>query len=302
MKTLIRAWDRFWFAPQPLLNAAVARILLCGTLFLMDFSRQFDLAKFYSEEGIVPVRWALGVIPDFYRPLFPWFFWSDAGMPWAHGALVAGLLLLTLGIGGRVLTLLVWILHIGFLQRNYAIAFGADLVGNTFLFLMIGMQTCARLSLWNRLRGSRGLQPGTGDWIHSAFYRLLQIQLCTIYCYTGWEKLKGGLWWDGTALWIVFANPQMVVADLSWTRYFPWVLVLLTFLTMLFEMYFPVLVWVKKTRPFVLLAGFFFHLGIGLTMALMNFAVVMLSPYVLFVDESELRRGLRRLGLRRGID
>lgn len=260
----------------------------------MDFSRQFDLAKFYSEDGILPLRWAIEVMPEFYRPAFAWFFWSDAMMPFVHAALVLGLLLLTLGFGGRALNLLVWILHIAFLQRNYAIAFGADLVGGTLLFLLIGTNSCARLSLWNRLRGRRELEPGAGDLGHSVFYRMIQLQLCIIYGYTGWEKLKGGLWWDGTALWTVFANPQMVVADFTWMRFLPWVLVLVTFATLLFEIYFPVLVWVKKTRPYALLAGFFFHLGIGLTMALLNFTAIMLAPYVLFIDESAVRLAMRR--------
>jgi len=117
---------------------------------------------------------------------------------------------------------------------------------------------------------------------------MIQIQLCVIYFYTGLEKLKGGTWWDGTALWSVFANPQMVIADLTWLKNFPLVVVALTFATVLFEVYFPALVWFKKTRIIMLLIGISFHMGIGVFMALYSFAFIMMAPYILFVSKRDI--------------
>jgi hypothetical protein len=286
VKRLWLLWDEFWFSERNLLNLAVFRVVLCGTMFLMYLNRQFDLENFYSEKGLLPFRAAFAVMPEFYRPPFTWYFWGDSWMVVAHLVLVAGLFLLTLGIGGRVLNLVVWICHIAFLQRNYSVAFGADLIGGIFLFLMIGTQSCARLTALSFFR--RKPKDVSSDLLTSVFSRMIQVQLCVIYAYTGFEKLKGMSWWDGTALWTVFANPQMVIVDLGWTRHFPLFIVGATFGTLLFEIYFPALVWGRRTRPWVLLAGVCFHLGIGVSMALMNFALIMLAPYALFADLKNL--------------
>jgi len=34
-------------------------------------------------------------------------------------------------------------------------------------------------------------------------------------CLTGWEKLKGDQWWEGSAVWYVAANDQLVPWDLG---------------------------------------------------------------------------------------
>jgi hypothetical protein len=283
LKNLWGSWCEFWFAPQSLLNLAIFRIILCGTLFAMYLDRFRDVKIFYTDEGLLPRSLALQVIPEFYRPSFEWFFWSDSQSQLFHFFLVFGLLLLTLGIGGRILAVFVWILQIAFLHRNYSVAFGADLIGGIFLLYLAMTQSCERLSLI-RLWFPRK-KPVLSDIFTSVFYRMIQVQLCVIYIYTGMEKLKGGSWWDGTALWSVFANPQMVIADLTWFRFVPYLVVVFTFSTVLFEIYFPVLVWNSRLRLRLLAVGLLFHSGIGFIMALWSFSLVMVAPYILFVSE-----------------
>lgn len=284
------AWSEFWFSPRSLLNLAIFRIVLATTMFAMYLSRHRDVQLFYTDQGLIPKDMSISVIPDFFRPYFVLSFWSDGWVSTVHLIFLAALLLLALGIGGRLITALAWLLHIAFLQRNYSIAFGADLIGGIFLFYLIFTQSCAELSVWKWFR-AKYLNKQTvaqSDILTSVFYRIIQVQLCVIYFYTGFEKLKGASWWDGTALWSVFANPQMVVTDLTWLSQFPLIIVGLTFMTVLFEVYFPILVWVKKTRPWILLAGVGFHLGIALFMSLYSFAVIMMAPYILFVSERDI--------------
>lgn len=287
MKKIWSAWCEFWFSPRSLLQLAVFRIVLCGTMSLMYLDRLLDWQLFYSDQAVVPRAVALKIMPEFFRPPFEWFFWPEAQMGLFHGLLVLGLVLLTLGIGGRVLMLICWVLHIGFLHRNYSVAFGADLISGIFLMYLALTQSCARLSVLNFKKKISNQAP---DLFTNVFYRMIQVQLCVIYAYTGFEKLKGGSWWDGTALWSVLANPQMVIADFSWMRFAPLLIVFITFSTVLFEIYFPVLVWNPRMKKYLLMTGFFFHAGIGVTMALYSFAIVMLSPYVLFFNEDWLPR------------
>jgi hypothetical protein len=143
---------------------------------------------------------------------------------------------------------------------------------------------------FNQLIGLRHSASVRDDVVSNSFYRVIQIQLCVIYAYTGFEKLKGNTWWDGTALWSVFANPQMVIWDMTWMSHFPLVIVFITFTTVLFEIYFPVLIWFEKTKRAFLYFGMVFHFGIGLLMSLFSFAFVMLAPYFLFLNSAELDR------------
>jgi hypothetical protein len=180
------------------------------------------------------------------------------------------------------------------LQRNFSVAFGADLIGGIFLMLLAGTQSCERLSLQSFYRKRKIKAP---DLCTNVFFRLTQVQLGVIYFYTGIEKLRGGSWWDGTALWSIFANPQMVVVDMTWTRHVPLLISAITFSTILFEIYFPAVV-VSPWRRAVLVLGVAFHLGIGASMSLWGFAFVMLAPYILFLKEEETRDLLARLKMR----
>jgi hypothetical protein len=124
--------------------------------------------------------------------------------------------------------------------------------------------------------------------------RLMQIQLCVIYVYTGMEKLKGHPWWKGSAVWGVLGNHQMMLFDLSFLQQWPLIIAAMTHLTLIFEIYFAVLVWIRPLRNYVLLFGLAFHAMIGFSMGLFFFSAGMMSAYVLFADPNWLRQRLPR--------
>jgi hypothetical protein len=175
-----------------------------------------------------------------------------------------------------------WILDMGFIQRNYAVNFGADIIAALFLFYMSFSQSCERLSILNLFRSKNEFRQS--DILSSLMMRMMQVQISVLYAYTGWEKLKGASWWDGTALWSVMANPQMTTMNYDFLRNFPWVIPIIAYVTIIFEVYFPTMIIWKKTRNKWLLIGVFFHSGIAIFLGLGQFALVMMSTYFLFVD------------------
>lgn len=285
-------WNSFWFGPVPLLNLAVFRIFLSGILVIQYLTRHRDLELFYTDLGILPKDLALKVLPEGFRPFAVYSFWPDAWVGLVHGFFIFLLILLGLGVAGRLVGLLAVFLHLAFLFRNYGVAFGADQVASFFLLYLALTQSEARLSIRSWWRKKNDKLPLQGDVVTSVFYRMIQIQLCIIYVYSGMEKLKGMSWWDGTAVWSVMANPQFVIADFTWLRHIPLVIVFVSFTTILFEVYFPVLVWVKPLKKYLLWAGVLFHAGIGVIMALWSFALLMLTPYLLFLEEEKLNHWL----------
>lgn len=182
----------------------------------------------------------------------------------------------------------------GFIQRNYSIVFGADVMAAVFLFYLVLIETPPQIKNAAFLRqGMQSFaQEEKSDWISSAMIRLLQIQMAVIYAYTGFEKLKGASWWDGTALWSVFANPQMVWMDLSFIKHISWILPVIAFTTIIFEIYFPAAMLSRRVKYFWLAAGLGFHLGIGFLMSLWSFSLVMLSIYFVYLDPNDLKRVL----------
>ncbi|RYZ64298.1 MAG: hypothetical protein EOP05_22265 [Proteobacteria bacterium] len=150
-----------------------------------------------------------------------------------------------------------------------------------------------RFSLTSYFRSKRGkpraLKDGSlSQLASSASVRLLQIQLCLIYAYTGLEKMKGPTWWDGTAVWTVLGNRQLFSFDISWVRNAPLLIALMTFGTVFFEIYFAALVWIPKVRKWILSLGVMMHTGIALSMGLFYFSLGMISTYFVFLKPAFL--------------
>lgn len=298
-KIFITNLNSFLFAEKHLENLGLFRFILGSTLFYMACFRQLNIDQL-GEQALIPRNMALQVFPDFYRPVIQWFFWSDAYVGYIHLILIALLFLAAVGLTTRPLLFLTWVIHQGILNRNYAILFGADVIGGLFLFYLSFTKCTDFFSLKNYFfkvkennasqAKSAAITPAAS--ISSVFFRLIQIQICTIYMYTGFEKLKGNTWWDGTALWTVFANPQFSQYDLKFLSRVPLFFAVGTFLTLIFEIYFPAMMLHKVYRKYWLLAGVFFHVGIGLLLGLMTFSFVMLSTYVLFLDRKEILQSL----------
>ncbi len=291
---LLENFMQFLFSADRGLSLAYMRIVLGTTLLYLAIFRTGNLDQ-YGPGSLIPRDQALVIFPEFYKPWLQFFFWPDSLAPVAHYSLIGLYILLILGLSNRFFMLLTWVIAQGFIQRNYSILFGADLIGNLILFYLSFTLCNEHLSVWSwlqkkasghmssRLQQRTSLSQFSRD-LSSIAVRLMQVQMCVIYAYTGFEKLKGMSWWDGTALWTVLANPQFTNYDLLWLSHFPIVFAIGTFITIIFEVYFPVMVYLKQTRFLWLGLGVFFHLMIGVLLGLMPFSLVMLSTYVLFFD------------------
>ncbi|MCM2282921.1 MAG: hypothetical protein NDI61_13860, partial [Bdellovibrionaceae bacterium] len=104
----------------------------------------------------------------------------------------------------RLAALAALCLHLAFLQRNLSIVYGADIVSAFWLFYLVLGENDRAFSVraWWRARVARAAGAevsSVSSWssaLSGVSLRLIQIQLCVIYGYTGMEKLKGAPWWD----------------------------------------------------------------------------------------------------------
>ncbi len=284
MRVLVERWNQFFFAPVPLLPAALFRIFLSVTMLIMYSIRFVDWRFYFTDHGFVRGVDAADVLPEFFRPSFSWYPVSEGAVVGCQILFLVAIFLLMLGVGARLMALVAFVLHLAFMQRNFSIVYGADIVVTFLLFSLIFINSGRRLSVLSRSR-TLGRVPSEIDEIVSTMgVRLLQIQMCIIYGYTGLEKLKGPSWWDGTAVWAVLGNQQIAMFDATWLRHAPILIMAMTFVTVLWEIYFPVLIWLKPFRRWVLLLGLLLHIGIAATVGLVFFSLVMVSTYFVFMD------------------
>jgi hypothetical protein len=276
VRECLRAWDGFWFRTEGSARMRLFRVGLGALLFFNYLVRSVDLELFFSKTGIVPLdafgeaystTWRFSILNTFQSDVVLWI---------VNFALLASLLTLAFGILPRLSAFIALVAHVSFIHRNLTVHYGFDMIATFYLMFFC-------------LADFRERRPSTEDWrsiLGSLALRLSQIQLCVVYAFSGLHKLKGVNWWRGEAIWGVFANPQYARYDFTWVSHFPILIIAMTYGTMLWELYFPVLVWVRRVRTPMLILGLMMHFGIAFTMSLNYFGSLMALIYLLFIDES----------------
>ena len=130
--------------------------------------------------------------------------------------------------------------------------------------------------------------------------RLMQILVCSIYLGGTCAKWHLGDFVAGDQIVFSLLSSGMSAGQHSMAfALHPIWAVQASIATLIYESSFPLLIWVRRIRPFVLLSAVAFHLGIACLMSLNVFSYVMLVAILAFVDEQDLvpvRRGMCIVG------
>jgi hypothetical protein len=274
IKKIWHAWENFWWAEVDGRSVIATRITFGISALGVTILRFWNM-DLYNEKSLALKKDALDLMDPFSRPLFTWNFWPDS---WALSMQVILMILLfmfTIGWTRRPLIFAAWVIHIGFMQRNFAASMGVDTMIMVFLFYLSFTQ------IWKKV---------SYDGLSKVMFRMIQVHMAIIYFYTGLEKLRGSTWWEGSALWLVFNNTQITLWDLTWLAHYPVLLALFAHTTVLFELFFPAMIFNPKTKFYWLGLGIFFHIGIALTLDLWGFSGLMLSQYFLYIRKDEWDR------------
>jgi len=281
LKFVWNAWNKFWFESDGSSQMRLFSRVFATLFFLYVVTRTPDLRIAYTNEGILPLS-VLNDFPETHLRFSILRVFDSIGLVWImQVTLLASLLCIIFGFIPRAAAIVAFILHLNFLNRNMVMVYGVDMISSVFLFYIC-------LGDYRRTSATR-----KRDWkteLGSVAYRLAQIQVCIIYAFAGLDKVKGPSWWNGDALWYVFFNPQYAALDFSWVAHFPFVVMALTYSSVIWEVYFPVLVWVKPVRYPVLIFGVLLHIGIGLTMSMPSFGFLMMCPYTLFLERTHAEK------------
>ncbi|MCA9084045.1 MAG: HTTM domain-containing protein [Planctomycetaceae bacterium] len=299
--TVFRAWDSFWFSPADPTVLGLMRILVGGMLVYTHLVWGINLPAFLGSAGwnspdvLTVVQDGL-IVPSF------WWYVSDSWMYTVHWMCIGILTLFWLGCATRVTSILSLMITISYSYRAHMSNFGLDQLNAILcLYLCIG-PSGAVLSVdrWLKVRAARRLSERSGkpfvlpavlpDSSAGLAIRLTQMHFCVIYAYAGLSKLQGPAWWSGEAVWMAFANLEYQSLDMTWVAWYPWISDLMTHSTIVWEVFFPAMVWVRPIRPAVLGIGFLLHLGIGGMMGMWTFALIMIFGHISFWPDSVVQR------------
>ncbi len=251
--------------------------------------------------------------------------WFHVSNPtWMAIVHVGGLVILvmfTLGLFTRVTSVLAWLVVVGYIHRTQQVLFGMDTMMNILMFyLMIG--NCgAALSvdrLIARYRAARASlrRGGVIDAPTRAYLtfpppsrsagfglRLIQVHFCFIYIAAGLSKLKGPAWWNGTATWDVFVNPEFTLMNYQWYEsalrhlvsikpiYYSMIIGGAWF-TLFIEIAGPFLLWTRLRWLIIFLASLM-HAIIAVMMGLNLFELLMIVMILAFLPDGVVRDRLR---------
>jgi hypothetical protein len=279
MTRALAVWDRFWFEPLPTSTLALLRIAFGLLTFAWTLSLSPDLLSFFSTRGILPAQ------PD-YGESGAWgllgFLSGDVAVVVVYFALLLGSLCLLFGFKTRLAALLVWVCLLSFIRRDPWVFNSGDLYLQVLAFYFVLAPSGASLSIdrWLTARERFWEYPVRAAWP----LRLFQIQVSVLYLAALWAKVRGGTWNEGTAVSYAlrigdlerFSVPAFVTDSIVISNF-------LTFGTLATELAIGILVWNRKLRPWVLLAGVGLHLGIDYAVRVGFFSYVILVAYLAFL-------------------
>ncbi|HEY8943246.1 MAG TPA: HTTM domain-containing protein [Polyangiaceae bacterium] len=274
-----RAWERFLFRPLDARRLGFFRAVFGAYLlyYYLDLF-QFLHLYFFPPGLLPPAELEAAAQPN----VLAWVRYGTFPRLSAYLLTVAAAVCLAIGLQTRLAAFLCWILHQAWLGIPAGRNSGDNAVAVAcFLFLLAALAGHAQRAVSFDSRFRRARDEAT---IPAWPLRLFQVQLVYIYFFSGFHKLASQDWYLGEALFYVLQQRGWSRFDFSWFTH-PIPVGLATYGTLLFELViFPVFVWMRKIRPWVLLAGVAFHLGIGTTMRVFVFGEIMPLLYLSFVD------------------
>ena len=141
-------------------------------------------------------------------------------------------------------------------------------------------------------------KPKAKSWLRSPLIKLttsmatfsVLCHVCLIYFISGVSKVHADVWFHGTALYYILNitrfNSGVIPAAVLHNGY---IITLATYSIVLWELYFPVLVWLRRTRLPMLLFGVLMHLGIAVVMMLYDFEILFIATYGFFFRDRDFR-------------
>ena len=280
------SWNAFWFEPCRSARFGAFRVVVgllaavyCG-LWLADVATYFGPNGLTSRELVQRMLASDGA--DSYRvsPLF-----LSSHPIWLRVWAVIGIIgasLLAIGWKPRIAACVAWVAVTGFIQRAPALC-------GPFEFLLAPMLMYLALAKTNQAFALGGDdRPATSTRLG---LRCAQVHFAIAYLSFALAKITALPWLEGDAVWWLAVTPGRALADLQWLRQAPWLMNAWTHAIVAFELAFPILVWRRSVRPWLLVLGCIHWLSFAVLSGDVLYCLLMAGGMWIYGCESDENSG-----------
>ena len=274
---------------------AVTRMILGFIVASQLIVNWFDRSYTWGEGA----RWSESVADAKSWPSFLGLYeqLGPVGFDLAYIATIVFAVLMMVGYRTRASSILTLLLWMSLYVANPFVGSGGDAVLRMVLLYLCFTDAGLRWSLDARLRSGRGeIRPLMPVWVTATLHNLAMIliihQVVMVYVASAFWKLQSPVWRDGTAVYY----------PLQTDAYSPWndwlqpiyaqglVITSATYLAIVVQLFFPVLLIYRPTRFLALILITGMHLGIGIFMGILYFSLVMIAVDMILVSDASWTR------------
>jgi len=194
-----------------------------------------------------------------------------------------------IGYTNAMLRFFTWILFVNIHYANFEISNGGwHLLHHLFLLSIF---------LFHVPEKERSKSASAKRLLHNLGFYFIWIQISILYLTAGFHKLLGTYWLNGEALMLTlsmeeFSLPYIMRLAESNTWYFQ----LGTWGSLLYQILFPFLIWIRRLRPILLAIGLVFHLSVAFIVGVTDFGLILVGVYSIFIPEGIARNWLQFAG------
>lgn len=191
------------------------------------------------------------------------------------GVAVLSILALLLKRVYFVFDIIIWFLVLNIHNKIYPTLTGGNFLLNQFLLF--------NCFLSFKFEKGAGFFSSIKVYLHNFSVLAIMLQLCVAYFLSALAKLGDDSWIAGTAIArVVMIDHFSPGSGLDFNFKYTIIYSLLSYLVLAYQLFFPILVWLKPIKKPFLLFGILMHLYISLVMGLLMFGLIMIIGYIYF--------------------
>jgi uncharacterized membrane protein YphA (DoxX/SURF4 family) len=291
----IKQWNQFFFEPESPVTLGLFRFAF-GFLLLFNWILIWpDLDVWYGKTGLMPLDMGTRLVGGPHFNFLLWFPESDLTTRAFFVFLLISCTCFALGFFTRLSSILVFLCLVSFQHRNLAIMNGGDTLMRVISFLMIFTHSGRVFSVDQWLRSRSRSSHSVQLEVYSPWaFRLIHIQISILYTVTGYHKLMGSTWRDGSALYYILRMDDFqklplpdFLMSITLSRWMSWG-------TIALELSLGLLIWFPRLRYPLITLGIGFHVAIEALMNIPIFELLMVLCLLSFIPSKDLLRLLRR--------
>jgi Vitamin K-dependent gamma-carboxylase len=276
---------KFFFKREPTEGIAIFRICLGIATLISLFGWAHNFSDICGEYGICN-----NIVPN---KMTIWYWAGTYSNSYTLALIILGLcvassITLTLGYKTRISAFLTYALYYSLYWRCRLTTTGADHVYINLLLLTTLSNAGGSLSIDSLIRSYK--EKFKRPWPRFSMplgQRLIQLQMSYIYIIAVLDKAETNVWVDGTVMYYVGRNWDAVLFNLPYVYDHLWTIKLMSWGSLATETILGTLIWYKPLRIPIILLGIGLHIGIGITLNLVIFQIIMIAGLVSMLEPKQ---------------